>query len=274
MIEYRTYDEHDLQPPHAAQKILLAEADKSIAQGEFWVVEELVSDIATGANPTDAQLQAEAYTRLAIAWAYRGQRAEFEQTAALSDLGDAQIAELRRIAAEVESHQYIEEAQRNLAEGNLETVEFLLGKVAALQPGINTDEDFMRIHYDLAVAYGHLGNREKAADHLERAGRHGELDSILPQPQEGTEGGNLVAQGDYYLELGDAATALRLYAESTVHGGTPTVSMPAIHLRMAKAAAMLGDEELARHHAEAAGHYAQTIEELAQIPLPDIPQPS
>ena len=47
--------------------------------------------------------------------------------------------------------------------------------------------------------------------------------------------------------------------------------MPAIHLRMAKAAAMLGNEDLARQHAEAANRFVASIDELAQLPLPPMP---
>lgn len=53
--------------------------------------------------------------------------------------------------------------------------------------------------------------------------------------------------------------------------GTPVESMPAIHIRLAKAAAMMGNEELALQHAAAANRYLASIDELAPLPLPPLP---
>ncbi|MBA2281994.1 MAG: hypothetical protein H0W25_12300 [Acidimicrobiia bacterium] len=255
--------------PHMATLLELDFAQQAIDSGEPWHVHELVQPVLAGTRG-DGEFLPVAYNLKALAYAHQGQHEEAAAALEHGDLDAATQQEIMRIAAEVGAHAWVENAQRALADGDAETAAAILAD-AALKPGVNESDDYMRIHYDLGVVYARLGDEERAGQHLHAAGRYGDLQSLLTQPEAGTDGGNLVADGDAALEADDPEAALRLYAESTVRGGTPVESMPSVHLRMAIAAARMGNEDLAQEHATAANHYMGSIEELAQLPLPPLP---
>jgi tetratricopeptide (TPR) repeat protein len=255
--------------PHMVTLFELDFAQQRIDDGEPWAVHEHVADILTGERG-DGEFLPIAYNLKALAFAHQGQYEDARSALAQGNLDAATQQAILDIAAEVDAHWWVRNAESEMEAGEYEAAANILAN-AAMKPGVNATDDFMRIHYDLGVVYARAGNAELAGEHLQAAGRFGDLQSLLAQPEEGTEGGDLVAQGDAALESGDAEAALRLYAESTVRLGTPVESMPAVHLRMAKAAAMMGNEDLAREHAAAANHYMGSIDELAQLPLPPLP---